>query len=125
MSVRRTTRWWRTSEDGQPREKTRGPGRGVAEFSRATVPRVLHLLDMQLVGIARRAAMFGAVGLETGTDLAKLTLVAANREKWKRSQRRVLVCGSDEKMDKRELAKARYEARSRRAVEEEKKDEQE
>ena len=86
---------------------------------------------MQLVGKARRAAMFGAEGLETGTDLAKLKLVAANREKWKRN----VECLRDAAMkkwvkenvktsDKRKLAKARYEAR-RRAVEEEKKEEQE
>ena len=49
-----------------------------------TIPRVLHL-DMQLVGRAKRATVFGAEGLETGTDLAKVKLVAANREKWKRS----------------------------------------
>ena len=94
------------------------------------VPRVLRL-DMQLVGKARRAAMFGAEGLETGTDLAKLKLVAANREKWKCN----VECLRDAAMkkwvienvktsDKRKLAKARYEAR-RRAVEEEKKEEQE
>ena len=95
-----------------------------------TVPRVLHL-DMQLVGKAKRAAMFGTEGLETGTDLAKLKLVAANREKWKRN----VECLRDAAMkkwvkenvktsDKRKLAKARNESR-RREIEEEKKEEQE
>ena len=95
-----------------------------------TIPRVLHL-DMQLVGKARRLAMFGAEGLENGTDLSKLKLVAANREKWKRN----VECLSAEAMrkwirentwasDKRKLAKARYEAR-KREVEEEKIEEQE
>ena len=75
--------------------------------------------------------MFGAEGLETGTDLAKLKLVAANRKKWKHN----VECLRDEAMkkwvkenvktsDKRKLAKARNEAR-RRAVEEEKKEEHE
>ena len=75
--------------------------------------------------------MFGTEGLETGTDLAKLKLVAANREKWKRN----VECLREEAMrkwvrenakasDKRRVAKVRYEAR-KRAAEEEKRDEQE
>ena len=75
--------------------------------------------------------MFGAEGLETGTDLAKMKLVAANREKWKRN----VECLRDEAMrkwvkenvkasDKKREAKVRYEAR-KRAAEEEKRNEQE
>ena len=86
---------------------------------------------MQLVGRAKRAAMFGTEGLETGTDLAKLKLVAVNREKWKRcvdSLREKAVRKwareSTKASDKRKVARERYEAR-RRAVEEEKKEEQE
>jgi hypothetical protein len=114
----------RAAQGEDPRARTRR-GRALT-----TVPRVLHL-DMQLVGKAKRAAMFGAEGLETGTDLAKLKLVAANRKKWKHN----VECLRDAAMkkwvkenmktsDKRKLAKARNEARSR-AIEEEKKEEHE
>jgi len=114
----------RAAQGEDPRARTRR-GRVLT-----TVPPVLYL-DMQLVGKARRAAMFGAAELETGTDLAKLKLVAANREKWKRNVEclcaeamRKWIRENTRASDKRKLAKARYEAR-RRAVEEEKKEEQE
>ena len=75
--------------------------------------------------------MFGAEGLETGTDLAKLKLVAASREKWMRnveylSEKAMKKCERENMRasDKRKVAKERYESR-RRAVEEEKKEEQE
>ena len=114
----------RAAQGEDPRARTRR-GRALT-----TVPRVLHL-DMQLVGKAKRAAMFGAEGLETGTDLAKLKMVAANRKKWKHN----VECLRDEAMrkwvrenvkasDKRREAKVRYEAR-KRATEEEKRNEQE
>ena len=68
----------RAAQGEDPRARTR---RGRVLM---TVPRLLHL-DMQLAGRARREAMLGAEGLETGTDLAKLKMVAASREKWKRN----------------------------------------
>ena len=68
----------RTAQEKDPRARTRG---GTVL---TTIPRVLHL-DMQLVGRTKRATVLGAEGLETGTDLAKVKLVAANREKWKRN----------------------------------------
>ena len=112
----------RAAQGEDPRARTRR-GRVLT-----TVPRLLHL-DMQLVGKARRAAMFGAEGLETGTDLAKLKLVATNREKWKRN----VECLRGEAMrkwtrenvkasDKRRVAKERYEARARLRVAEEQKE---
>ena len=114
----------RAAQGEDPRARTRR-GRVLT-----MVPRLLHL-DMQLFGKVRRAAMFGAEGLETGTDLAKMKLVAANREKWKSN----VECLRDEAMrkwvrenvkasDKRREAKVRYEAR-KRATEEEKRNEQE
>ena len=53
----------RAAQGEGPRARTRR-GRVLT-----TIQRVTHL-DMQLVGRARRAAMPGAEGLETGTDLA-------------------------------------------------------
>ena len=114
----------RAAQGEDPRVRTRR-GRVLT-----TVPRLLYL-DMQLVGRARRAAMFGAEGLETGTDLAKLKLVAANQEKWKRN----VECLREEAMrkwvrenvktsDKRKVAKERYEA-IKKAAEEAKRNEQE
>ena len=88
---------------------------------------------MQFVGKAKRATVPGAEGLETGTDLTKVKLVAANREKWKRSVEswreeavRKWIRESTKASVKRKVAKERhgYEAR-RRVVEEEKQDEQE
>ena len=113
----------RAAQGEDPRARTRR-GRALT-----TVTGVLHL-DMQLVGRAKRAAMFGAEGLETGTDLAKVKLVAASREKWKRNVEslreeamRKWARESTKASDKRKVARERYEAR-RRAVEEEKTEEQ-
>ena len=50
------------AQGDDPRARTRR-GRVLT-----TIPRVLHL-DVQLEGTAKKTAMFGAEGLETGTDL--------------------------------------------------------